>query len=157
MDKFCNLSGLKISLAKSKFFCSPYTNQALVTSISEEMGIPSTNNLGKYFGFPIFYGRKSKAEYNFIVEKAKLKLAGWKASLLLMAGRTTLVTSVLAAIPNYFMQTTSCLWLHVITLIKLVVTLFGGPQLIIGKSIWLVGIKLLNLRSWVALESDVSR
>ncbi|KAK9278664.1 hypothetical protein L1049_028238 [Liquidambar formosana] len=107
LDRFCNLSELKVSFPKSKVFCSPNTNPELIKDINDVMCIPNTHTLGKYLGFPILHGRKSKAEYKFIEDKAKCKLAGWKASLLSMAGRTTLVKSVLAAIPNYYMQTTA--------------------------------------------------
>lgn len=56
MDEFCKLSGLKVSLAKSKVFYSPNTNLDLVQSISDGIGIPSTYNLGKHLGFSILHG-----------------------------------------------------------------------------------------------------
>ena len=39
------------------------------------------------------------------MEKVKLNLAGWKASMLSLAGRATLIQTTTAAIPVYSMQT----------------------------------------------------
>lgn len=43
-------------------------------------------------------------QFNFEVEQVISKLAGWKAMFLSFAGRTILVKSIMAAIPNYVMQ-----------------------------------------------------
>ena len=48
----------------------------------------------------------STRDFNFIVDRMKQKLAGWKASLLSQAGRAVLVQSSLSTIPNYVMQCT---------------------------------------------------
>ncbi|GKV21520.1 hypothetical protein SLEP1_g31494 [Rubroshorea leprosula] len=63
-----------------------------------------TNELGKYLGIPIVAKRCSKVNCEFILEKIRSKLSGWKTKFFSMAGRATLVSFVLASIPNYFMQ-----------------------------------------------------
>uniref|UniRef100_A0A199UBV5 Uncharacterized protein n=1 Tax=Manihot esculenta TaxID=3983 RepID=A0A199UBV5_MANES len=45
------------------------------------------------------------ATYQFLLDKIQRKLSGWNANSLSMAGRITLAKAVIAAIPNYFMQT----------------------------------------------------
>lgn len=72
--------------------------------ISSISNIRSTNALGKYLGFPIFQGRVKKEDFRFIIDKMQSKLASWKNKLLNKAGRTTLVKSVLNAIPSFYMQ-----------------------------------------------------
>ena len=49
----------------------------------------------------------SSRDYNFILDKVKLKLAGWKANLLSLAGRAVLIQASSAAIPSYVMQCTA--------------------------------------------------
>ena len=47
-----------------------------------------------------------KEDFNFIIDKLKSKLSGWKAKLLNRAGCITLARLVLSSIPLYSMQTT---------------------------------------------------
>ena len=47
-----------------------------------------------YLGFPIFQGKPKAAYFYPIMDKVKLKLSAWKASLLSIAGRVQLVKSV---------------------------------------------------------------
>ncbi|CAN1764380.1 Putative ribonuclease H protein At1g65750 [Linum perenne] len=56
-------------------------------------------------GVPIFHGRVTKQNYNYILDRLNNKLAGLKASNLSLAGRVTLATSVLNSIPSYIMET----------------------------------------------------
>ncbi|GKV17453.1 hypothetical protein SLEP1_g27964 [Rubroshorea leprosula] len=67
-----------------------------------------TSDIGKYLGIPISAKRHSKADCQFILEKIRSKLIGWKTQFPSMAGRATLISSVLASIPNFYMQT---MWL----------------------------------------------
>lgn len=48
-------------------------------------------------------------EYQYLVEKFNVKLAGWKAKTLSLAGRATLVQSCIPSIPYYTMQSTKLL------------------------------------------------
>ena len=55
-------------------------------------------------GFPLNHRGTARNRYNFIVERVISKLSGWKAKFLSFAGRTMLIKSVMAAIPNHVMQ-----------------------------------------------------
>lgn len=59
----------------------------------------------KYLGGPLFKGRSSMKDFNFIVEKLNSKLSSWKRNMLSFAGRKVLIKSVIVAIPTYFMST----------------------------------------------------
>ncbi|GLT97931.1 hypothetical protein SLE2022_154720 [Rubroshorea leprosula] len=63
--------------------------------------------MGKYLGFPIVSKKPTKSDLEFIINKAKQKLSGWKAKLLSPAGRLTLIKSTLCALPMHVMQCTS--------------------------------------------------
>ena len=53
LDSFCELSGQKVSLEKSKVYFSPNTSPESREEMCGVLGIHSTPNLGKYLGFPI--------------------------------------------------------------------------------------------------------
>ncbi|KAF7836121.1 ribonuclease H [Senna tora] len=63
-----------------------------------------SQEVGRYLGANIFHGRQRRSNFNHIVERIQQRLAGWKANCLSMAGRATLVQSVLSTIPLYHMQ-----------------------------------------------------
>ncbi|CAN1339556.1 Putative ribonuclease H protein At1g65750 [Linum perenne] len=69
------------------------------------MGIPQTQNLGKYLGVPVLHGKVTKDTYHNIIEGIDQKLSRWKVKALSLASRVTQVSSVLLAIPACAMQT----------------------------------------------------
>ena len=73
-------------------------------ALSDILGFQSTPNLGRYLGFPMKHHEASNQDFNFVLEKVKKKLAGWKANLLSMAGRSVLMQASTSAIPAYVMQ-----------------------------------------------------
>ena len=73
-------------------------------ALGDILGFQSTPNLGRYLGFPMKHHGASNQDFNFVLEKVKKKLAGWKANLLSMAGRSVLMQASSSAIPAYVMQ-----------------------------------------------------
>ncbi|CAN1802027.1 Putative ribonuclease H protein At1g65750 [Linum perenne] len=73
--------------------------------VSEILGIAATRDLGRYFGVPILHGRITRSTYEYILSRMDNKLFGWKANNLSLAGRVTVASFVLNAIPSYVMQT----------------------------------------------------
>ena len=106
LNQFCEASGSKVSIAKSRVFFSKNTNFEIRQAICSTLGMDETEDLGKYLGVPIINGRSSKREYQYLVDKINGKLAGWKMKSLSLAGRATLVQSAISSIPFYTMQTT---------------------------------------------------
>ncbi|CAN1764377.1 Putative ribonuclease H protein At1g65750 [Linum perenne] len=68
--------------------------------------MPATRSLGRYLGIPLIHGRVTNAHFKYILENMDAKLSGWKRETLSLAGRVTLASSVLNAIPSFAMQTT---------------------------------------------------
>ena len=75
-------------------------------SLCDILGFKSTPNLGKYLGFPLKHRGGNNRDQNFILDRVKQKLAGWKANLLSLAGRTVLIQASTSTIPTYVMQCT---------------------------------------------------
>lgn len=68
------------------------------------LGFNSTPNLGKYLGFPLNHPGSRRHDFDFVLDRVKKKLAGWKANLLSMAGRLVLIQASSSAILSYVMQ-----------------------------------------------------
>ena len=66
-------------------------------------GFASTPNLGKYLGILIKKPSSSSQDFNFILDRVKKKLVGWKANMLCLVGRSVLIQASLATIPTYVM------------------------------------------------------
>lgn len=56
-----------------------------------------------YLGLPICTGRIRIVHLQFILDRIRSRLAGWKGKLMNMAGRRVLVRSVLSAMPTFAM------------------------------------------------------
>lgn len=105
LNRFTNCSGKSINNAKSCVLFSSNTPPSVAASISAQLGIAATDNLGRYLGIPIIIGRKGKADFSFLIDKIRAKLSGWKAATLSQAGHISLAQSSIFSIPNYVMQT----------------------------------------------------
>ncbi|KAL9862399.1 putative RNA-directed DNA polymerase [Arabidopsis thaliana] len=105
LERFCVASGQKVSLEKSKIFFSENVSRDLGKLISDESGISSTRELGKYLGMPVLQRRINKDTFGDILEKMTTRLAGWKGRFLSLAGRVTLTKAVLSSIPVHTMST----------------------------------------------------
>jgi hypothetical protein len=113
LNRFCSMSGQQVNYDKSSIFFSrnvPNVRRAILTSQSR---LQETHHLGKYLGVPALGRAPRIHDFQYLVEKIKGKLAGWKAKQLSLAGRITLAKSVIQATPIYPMMSTplpkSCL------------------------------------------------
>ena len=93
-----------VSKAKSRVFFSPSLDKDHRDALGDILEFQSTPNLGRYLGFLMKHRGASNQDFNFVLEKVKKKLAGWKANLLSMAGRAVLIQASTLAIPAYVMQ-----------------------------------------------------
>lgn len=107
LERFCMISGQKVSLEKSKIFFSENVHRDLAKLIEVESGIKSTRELGKYLGMPILHKRINKETFSGVVERVASRLSGWKGRFLSLAGRVTLTRAVLSSIPIHCMSTIS--------------------------------------------------
>ncbi|KAL0012214.1 hypothetical protein SO802_007322 [Lithocarpus litseifolius] len=104
LEKFCTESGQTISSSKSRVFFSPNICQVEEEAFLSILGFQASNCLGKYLGFPIRHRGGSNQDFNFVLDKVKTKLAGWKANLLSMARRSVLIQVASSTISSYVMQ-----------------------------------------------------
>lgn len=104
LAEFCAISGMKVSLEKSRALASKGVTQARKNKLQGITQISFTNDLGKYLGFKIFHERPKKKDFAEIIGRIESKMASWKGKLQNKSGRLTLAKSVLASTPTYGMQ-----------------------------------------------------
>ncbi|KAJ4808416.1 RNA-directed DNA polymerase (reverse transcriptase)-related family protein [Rhynchospora pubera] len=100
---FSLCSGLKLNLAKSTFV--PFNLSPIAIANIEQILLCEHSYLPlTYLGLPLTASRPTRQIFQGLIEKIDKKLAGWKSKLLSRAGRLTLVSSVLSALPIFFMS-----------------------------------------------------
>ena len=153
LDKFCSKSGQTISEAKSKVYFSLNVDSDTRDSFCETPGFHFINFLRKYLGIPIWQPGSSLHEFNFLLERMKQKLAGWKSNFLSMAGRAVLIQVSISTIPAYIMQCVSLPSKNQNGIDKISQNFLWGTTESTKKkkkkSIGLVGIKLPNQKKRV--------
>jgi hypothetical protein len=92
-DRYAACSGQCINPAKSTIFGGSISQTRLL-NIAGKLGFGIGSLPFIYLGVPIFKGKPKARFLKPIVDKVKVKLSAWKASLLSMAGRVQLVKSV---------------------------------------------------------------
>lgn len=94
-------SGQRINFTKSKSLFSSNVNQQVQTELSTLLNIKITTNVGKYLGFPITNLKPKSTDYQYILDIMNTRLKGWKAKLLTLTGRLTLIqTTILSSQPT---------------------------------------------------------
>lgn len=104
LNNFRTSSGQTVNKGKSCILFSQNIPSGVVNSISTQLGITATSDLGRYLGMPIISRRKGKADFTFLLDKIRSKLSRWKASTLSQAGRISLAQSCVMSVPCYVMQ-----------------------------------------------------
>ena len=147
LDEFCSILGQSVSNSKSRVYFSPNVDRDTRESLCAILGFTSTPFLVQYLGFPLKQLGSSSHDYNFILDKLKQKLSGWKANMLSLAGCLVLILASSATIPSYVMQCSS-LPAKILDGLDRVNQnfLWGGLQIQPGKSTRLDGKMLLKLR-----------
>ena len=102
---FCDCSGQRLSKDKSMVFFSRNVNDKTAKILGRLLGMKVTNNLGRYLGVPLIYGRITKETYKYIIERVDKRLKDCSSRRLSMAGRLMLNQTVLSVILSFTMQT----------------------------------------------------
>lgn len=100
---FYGISGLKINFQKSSILGVGVAN-AEITRLANLFGCKTENFPFKYLGIPIG-GKSNRATmWEPVVNKFNKRLSKWKASLLSIGGRATLISSVLGSMAIYYLS-----------------------------------------------------
>lgn len=105
LNHFGNMSGLRISTAKSSIIFPTHMSHVLRSNLAGEYGLRTTTCFGKYLGVDIRPNKLKISNFMGLLDKTLDRIKGWQAKLLNMAGRCTLIKAVLNTYPLYNMQT----------------------------------------------------
>lgn len=103
--QYTTWTGKELNWDKSSIHFRPNTCGQHRNRICALLGINECSQTGKYLGHSFCKFSSQRLEFQGLVEKLKSKLCSWKRRSLSMAGRTTLIKSILQALPSYTMQT----------------------------------------------------
>jgi hypothetical protein len=103
-DEYQRISGQMINMTKSEMTFSPLIHNNIKNDFQNVLHFTITNNIAKYLGMPTQIGQSKQAGFNFILDKLKSKLKGWKERFLSSAGRGILISVVIQALPTYIMS-----------------------------------------------------
>ncbi|XP_048491336.1 uncharacterized protein LOC125492674 [Beta vulgaris subsp. vulgaris] len=105
LNDFGVLSGLFLNKLKSTIIVPKKMDHNVRQSLNSFSGLLVSSNFGKYLGVHISPNKLRKLDYLDLLDKTTDKIRGWQAKLLNMAGRCTLIKSVLNSYPLHVMQT----------------------------------------------------
>lgn len=71
LHNFCTISGQKVNLSKSIIMFSRNVPADIKIDCCNLLDLTSTDNLGKYLGFPLSSGCPKKSDFSFIIEKVR--------------------------------------------------------------------------------------
>lgn len=100
LNDFGNASGLKINPQKSTV--TPIRCEDInLSDVLRNFGGQTTSFPLRYHGLPITTSRLRIVHLQFILDRIRARLAGWKGKLMTIAGRQVLVRCVLSPLPTF--------------------------------------------------------
>nr|GEU37394.1 reverse transcriptase domain, reverse transcriptase zinc-binding domain protein [Tanacetum cinerariifolium] len=100
---FHSVSALKINLQKSSLY-GIGVNHREISNLASFTGCSPQQLPFTYLGIPVASKMPRIKEWNPIIEKFKKRLSKWKANMLSIGGRSTLITSVLGSLGVYYIS-----------------------------------------------------
>ena len=104
LNTYSSWSSQHINMSKSAIFFSRNCKTTVKKAINGILHLALLPSRAKYLGIPLFMHRRKKESFIDFKDKILAGISGWKARLLSQAARTTLVKSVVNAIPTYLMS-----------------------------------------------------
>ncbi|XP_071708944.1 uncharacterized protein [Rutidosis leptorrhynchoides] len=100
---FFAISGLKINLLKSSLF-GVGINQQEVIRLASMLGCDAGSFPCQFLGISVGQNMNRISSWDGILEKVKKNLSSWKANMISIRGRLTLVKSVLGSLGTYYLS-----------------------------------------------------
>lgn len=95
LDKFCSMFGQMVSVEKTSILFVKCVNYQTRQRLVNQSSFREMNSLGKYHGVPLIGRTPRRADFAYVVDMVKKKLARWKANQLSFVDRVTLSKAVI--------------------------------------------------------------
>lgn len=105
LDMFFGWFGQEANVNKSSILFSKNTTKENRVAIRSIIGFKDMPKVSVYLGNSLLYSRNMIKNFMALKDRISHKLDGWNRNLLSKAGKATLVSSVVQAIPTYSMST----------------------------------------------------
>lgn len=102
LNQFGDATWLKLNQGKSSV-AAIRCDELQLSEVLQGFGGSIVSFPVTYLGLPIMPTRLRMVHFQFLIDRAKARLAGWKGKLMNLAGRRVLVRSVLSALPTFAM------------------------------------------------------
>ncbi|GJZ22665.1 reverse transcriptase domain, reverse transcriptase zinc-binding domain protein [Tanacetum coccineum] len=103
LDCFLDVSGLKINILKCRLYGIGVPLRD-VKNIARAFNFSHSSLPFSYLGLPVERSMRKIADWTKVINRFCKRLASWKANLLSIGGRLTLVKFVLGSLPVYFLS-----------------------------------------------------
>ncbi|GKE72148.1 RNA-directed DNA polymerase, eukaryota, partial [Tanacetum coccineum] len=103
LNEFYNSSDLKINVGKSNMYGMGVSLDE-ITNMAASTGCAAGNLPFNYLGITNGASMETKGRWDDIVQRFKNRLSKWKANMLCVGGRLTLIKSVLGSLSIYYMS-----------------------------------------------------
>jgi hypothetical protein len=104
LNKYSSWSGQIVNANKSNILFSKDTITSIISALRKILPYQITPTTAKHIGLPILYGKSKTAIFSDILDKVNGKIEGWRSKTLSQAGKTTLIKSMVFALPSYAMS-----------------------------------------------------
>ncbi|PKU61387.1 Putative ribonuclease H protein [Dendrobium catenatum] len=101
IKKYCNWTGQKVNTPKSGLLFGKAVNTRMKRKIKNILGYKEVKEFC-YLGSKLVLRRPSRSEYQFIIDNVMKKLNSWGSKFLSLAGKITLVKTVILSILSFY-------------------------------------------------------
>ncbi|PKA53799.1 Putative ribonuclease H protein [Apostasia shenzhenica] len=105
LHSYCEVSGQRINRAKSSILFSKKTKRSRRRMLVNKLDFHQQVQ-GTYLGIPLLFRKPVKNDFTSIISKIRSQISLWGIRMLSLAGRVTLINSVLSSIPLYVISHT---------------------------------------------------
>lgn len=99
--RYERISGQMINFHISVINFSPNTGAMDRDLVCQKLGIREVQDPGHYLGMPMLIGRQNVQAFQFIKDKVKQKLQGWRTKGISKARKITLLKTAAQSVPNF--------------------------------------------------------
>ncbi|KAL9676543.1 hypothetical protein QQ045_004757 [Rhodiola kirilowii] len=101
LKEFEEISGQRINYSKSEYSVGNNVSPELARCLGSILGMKRVNRIEKYLGLPVCINGQNSSLWNYLEDRMWKRVNGWKEKMLSVAGKETLIKSVVQALPVY--------------------------------------------------------